>query len=150
MSGGCPTYTEATKLMPWIQGFCQMTAFLLQFVIICRKHYPLSVQVCAAIWKWSVTAETNITNLGDWCKDEKGDEPNKFYWVTRPSDYMLTHFQLFSEVSSYLAIPFAMPLVICTQLFDLACLSPSHLLLLQSSLEVLLRTVTPQRGAEML
>lgn len=69
-----------------------------------KWHDPLcterGIKVCAAIWKWSVTAETNITNLGDWCKEQMGDEPNRFYWVTRPSDYMLTHFQLFSEVDT--------------------------------------------------
>lgn len=58
----------------------------------------LSAQVCAAVWKWSITQETGVTNLGDWCKDEKGEESDKFYWVSRPSDYMLTHFKLFSQV----------------------------------------------------
>lgn len=109
-----------------------MTAVSLQFVAICKTHCSLSLQVCAAIWKWSVTEETNITNLGDWCKDQKGDEPNRFYWVTRPSDYMLTHFQLFSEVSSYPAIPHATLLLICMRLSDLAYMSPSFLLLLQA------------------
>ena len=56
------------------------------------------MQLCAAIWKWSITHETNVTNLGDWCKDKRGEESDKFYWVSRTSDCMLTHFQLFSEV----------------------------------------------------
>ncbi len=50
---------------------------------------------------WSITHETCITNLGDWCKNKQGEESDKFYWVSRPSDYMLTHFQLFSEVSVF-------------------------------------------------
>ena len=65
---------------------------------MCPK--PLAfAQICAAIWEWSITHETRITNLGDWCKNKQGKEADKFYWVSRPSDYMLTHFQLFSEVS---------------------------------------------------
>ena len=64
----------------------------------CLIALSLCLQLCAAIWKWSITAETCITNLGDWCKDKEGEEADKFYWASRPSDYMLTHFQLFSEV----------------------------------------------------
>ncbi|KAL0041273.1 hypothetical protein WJX77_010658 [Trebouxia sp. C0004] len=69
-----------------------------------KWHDPLyterGIKLCAAIWKWSITAETRVTNLGDWCKDKDGKEADKFYWVSRPSDYMLTHFQLFSEVDT--------------------------------------------------
>ena len=56
------------------------------------------IQVCAAIWEWSVTHETFITNLGDWCKTDESKASDHLYWVSRTSDYMLCHFQIFSEV----------------------------------------------------
>ncbi len=78
------------------------TPYLAKKLCFALKYYltalSLCLQLCAAIWKWSITAETCITNLGDWCKDKEGEEADKFYWASRPSDYMLTHFQLFSEV----------------------------------------------------
>ncbi|KAL3134950.1 hypothetical protein ABBQ32_007910 [Trebouxia sp. C0010 RCD-2024] len=60
------------------------------------------IKVCAAIWEWSINDETLVTNLGDWCKSQKGagGHADKFYWVSRPSDYMLTHFKLFSEIDT--------------------------------------------------
>ena len=68
----------------------------------CARKNALSadLQVCGAIYKWTVNSETNVTDLGDWCKNQRGrkGDPDKFYWVSRPSDYMLTHFKLFSKV----------------------------------------------------
>lgn len=80
---------------------------------------PAYPQVCAAIWKWSINNETMITNLGDWCKNQKGrwGQSDKFYWVSRPSDYMLTHFKLFSEVWAKYSIA-------CTH--NLPCLPEFH------------------------
>lgn len=61
------------------------------------------VQVCAALWKWCINDETLVTNLGDWCLTGYGLQqmhPDMVYNnVSRPSDYMLTHFLLFSQVS---------------------------------------------------
>lgn len=64
-------------------------------------------QVCAAMWKWTVNHDTNVTNLGDYCKNQRGrkGDSDKFYWVSRPSDYMLTHFKLFSEVNTHAPVP---------------------------------------------
>ena len=65
----------------------------------------LFLQICAAQWKWCINKDTFITNLGDWCLTGTGlqaDAPsNKYHFVSRASDYMLTHFQLFSEVSCF-------------------------------------------------
>ncbi len=61
------------------------------------------MQVCAALWKWCINKDTFITNLGDWCLTSTGLQANapsnKYNFVSRASDYMLTHFKLFSEVS---------------------------------------------------
>ena len=108
------TQKEASRCEP----SCQLTAnaFAVTSCPLCSAHevqlapslrvpcvrLPAHPQVCAAIWKWSINNETMITNLGDWCKNQKGSrgQSDKFYWVSRPSDYMLTHFKLFSEVLS--------------------------------------------------
>jgi len=61
------------------------------------------MQVCAALWNWCINKDTFITNLGDWCLTSTGLQANapsnKYNFVSRASDYMLTHFKLFSEVS---------------------------------------------------
>ena len=60
------------------------------------------VQICAALHKWCINHDTSITNLGDWCLTGVGlQEINPsipYNNVTRVSDYMLTHFLLFSQV----------------------------------------------------
>lgn len=66
------------------------------------------VQICAALQKWCINHDTFITNLGDWCLTGVGLQqihPNIPYNnVTRVSDYMLTHFLLFSQVGHMHAI----------------------------------------------
>ena len=61
------------------------------------------MQICASLWKWCINKDTFITNLGDWCLTSTGLQANapsnKYNFVSRASDYMLTHFKLFSEVS---------------------------------------------------
>ncbi|KAL3157183.1 hypothetical protein ABBQ38_001422 [Trebouxia sp. C0009 RCD-2024] len=59
------------------------------------------LKICAALWTWCINKDTFITNLGDWCMTGTGLQANapcnKYHFVSRASDYMLTHFQLFSE-----------------------------------------------------
>ena len=61
------------------------------------------MQICAALWKYCINQETFVTNLGDWCLTKTGLQANapdnKYHFVSRASDYMLTHFKLFSEVT---------------------------------------------------
>ncbi|DBA92104.1 TPA: hypothetical protein ACH3X1_015830 [Trebouxia sp. C0004] len=66
-----------------------------------RPYTERGEKVCAALWKWCINKDTFITNLGDWCLTSTGLQANapsnKYHFVSRASDYMLTHFKLFSE-----------------------------------------------------
>lgn len=78
------------------------------------SHLMSALQICAALWEWCINQETFVTNLGDWCLTGTGLQAsapgNKFHYVSRASDYMLTHFKLFSEVSCFSTPSF------CTQI----------------------------------
>lgn len=67
------------------------------------KATLLALQVCAALMKWCINKDTFVTNLGDWCLTGTGLQASaaaaKYHYVSRVSDYMLTHFKLFSKVS---------------------------------------------------
>ncbi len=93
------------------------------------------MQVCAALWNWCINKDTFITNLGDWCLTSTGLQANapsnKYNFVSRASDYMLTHFKLFSEVScSTSLVDDVVKQVVC--LFILLQYDPLHTLALHA------------------
>lgn len=59
------------------------------------------VEVCAAIWKHCINKETHMPMLGGWVGgpgDRFGPLKDLAYCdVCRPSDFVLTHYQLFAE-----------------------------------------------------
>ena len=94
-----------TAFFAWMQRNAQRCcrAISAKWVFGNAIHACDMMQICASLWKWCINKDTFITNLGDWCLTSTGLQANapsnKYNFVSRASDYMLTHFKLFSEVS---------------------------------------------------
>ena len=67
------------------------------------------LRTCNALWDHCINKHTGAPLLGDWVGDANercGPMPDICYYdITRPSDFCLSHFLAFSQVTALLPMP---------------------------------------------
>lgn len=67
-------------------------------------HKEKGLRICNALWEYCINKQTFVPLIGDWVGgpgERCGPLPDVCYYdITRPSDFCLTHFLLFSQVRS--------------------------------------------------
>ena len=76
----------------------------------CEELRRKGLKICALLWQHCVNKRTGAPLVGDWVhpSGEPSGGPTEgscggpgvdMYWATRPSDFCLTHFALFAQVT---------------------------------------------------